>query len=61
MLLMASWQCYLYTVLYMQTLKPCEVPYFLLAMYEKATLSRTTDNPATRISDDVSNIHIFVI
>ena len=44
------WQC-LYNS--MQTLKSCEVPYFLLALYEKATLSRTTDNPASRINDDV--------
>ena len=29
----------------------------MLAVYEKATLSRTTDNPASRISDDVCNTH----
>lgn len=37
----------------MQTLNSSEVPYILLALYEKATLSRTTDS---KISGDVSKI-----
>ena len=32
---------------------PYEVAYFLLALFEKATLSRTTDNSASKISEDV--------
>ena len=38
-----------YTII--QTLKSSEVPYVILALYEKATLTRTTDS---KMSDDVS-------
>lgn len=45
----------------MQDLKSSEVAYFLFALFEKATLSRSSDNPVSRISEYVSKLKIYEI